>query len=490
MSTTQTLEQVRERKQELLKGDPSAMEKQAKAGKLGARQRIEKLLDAGSFVELGQLVAQDGQLQGVITGYGTVDERPVCIFSQDFTVRGGAMNQGQAAKIVRLLEMARKTGAPVLALLDSAGARVDEGAGALEGYAEVFAQMTMLSGVVPMLAFVLGPCVGGAAMMSQLMDFTFMVKGIGQLMSHGPQVIASTFTQDWTPEEIGGAEAMLNQGGASFVEENEETCFVRGRQLLSYLPSNNLEDSPLAQADDMNRLLPAFNAGQDHRELLVSLSDAESFLEVGKGYTDRVGGLARLGGMTVMLVATGGGELCARGATKLARMVRFADCYNIPVVTLIDTDGFRVMEPKHQMVMLKASSQLLYAFASATCPKLCLITGNAIGAAYVALGGKANADVRYAWPGAVISPLMPEAAIQVLNKKEIESSSGDAVQARQQLADKYASDVADGIHAAEAGLIDDVIEPAESRQRLIAALQMVASKRDSNPPKKHGNIPL
>lgn len=490
MSTTQTLEQVQARKLKILQGDPSGLEKQTKAGKLAARQRIEMLLDAGSFVELGQLVAKDGQAQGVVTGYGTVEERPVCVFAQDFTVRGGAMNQAQGEKILRLLDMAQKTGSPVLALLDSAGARVDEGASALEAYAQVFAKIAALSGVVPMISLVLGPCVGGAALISQLTDFTLMVRGVGQLMAHGPQVIGATFEQAWTAEEIGGAQGMLEQGACDFVADSEAEGFGKVKTLLSLLPSNNLEDAPLYENGDMNRQLPAFGPEAPAAEIIAALVDTGSLLEIAPGYTQAVAGLARLGGMPVMVVATGGGELCPKRCRKLARAVRFADCYNIPVVSLIDTAGFKVFRPEKQGRMIKAAAQLLYAYTEATTAKLSLVTGQAIGAAYVALGGKANADVRYAWPGAVIAPLSPEAAIQLLHKKEIEGSTGDAQSARAALVDGYAAEKADGVVAAEAGLLDDVIDPADSRKLMIAALQMIASKRASNPPKKHGNLPL
>ncbi len=487
MSTIQTLEQVQARKQKLLDGDPARLEKQAKDGKLTARVRITKLLDVGSFVELDALASKDGNAEGVVTGYGTVEGRPVYVFSQDFTVMGGSMSGLMAKKIVKVLRMAKKTGAPVVAMCDSAGARLTEGAGALEAYAEVFARVARLSGVSPTLAMVLGPCVGGAAMLSQLMDFTVMVKGIGSLMAAGPQVVAATYDKAWTAEQIGGADVVSAQGGAHLISASEDEAFAAARKLLNMLPSNNLEEAPEEPCADLNRTIAA---NGDAKALASALADDGSFFEMTAGYSAAVTGFIRLAGRTVAVVGTGGGAMCPGAARKLARFVRFADCYNIPVVSLIDTEGFKVVQPQEQMTMLRAAGQLLYSYAEATTAKVSLITGKAIGAAYVALGGKANVDVSYAWPGAVISPLSPEAAVQVLCKKEIAESKGDPIAARAELADKYAADVADGIHAAEAGLIDDVIDPTETRKLIIAALEMLSSKRDSNPPKKHGNLPL
>ncbi len=487
MSTMQTLGQVQARKQEILAGDPARVEKQAKDGKLTARARIAKLLDANSFVELDALVANDGHAEGVVTGYGTVEGRPVYVFSQDFAVLGGSMSQKMAQKIVKVLDLAQKTGTPVVAMCDSAGARLAEGAAALEGYASIFVRVARLSGVVPMLAMVMGPCVGAAAIMSQLMDFTFIVEGKGQLMAAGPQVVAATFERAWTPEEIGGAAIVSAQGGAHVIAQDEEACFAKARQLLSLLPSNNLEDAPEDVAEDLNRVI---GETRDAQELIAALADKGSFFELQAGYTDAVTGLAKLGGRLVALAATGGGALTIESTGKLARFIRFADCYSIPVITLIDTEGFEVVKPEAQISILRVAGQLLYAYAEATTVKLSVVVGKAIGAAYVALGGKANADASYAWPGAVIAPLMPEAAVQVMYKKELADSKGDVTAARAELAAKYAGEVADGIHAAEAGLLDDVIDPADTRKLLIASLEMLASKRDASPSKKHGNLPL
>lgn len=487
MSTIQTLEQVQARKEKILAGDPVRAAKQLKDGKLNARERIAKLLDVGSFVELDSLVAKDGSPEGVITGFGTVEDRPVYVFSQDFTVMGGSMSACASKKIVKVLDLARKTGAPVVAMCDSAGARISEGAEALEAYAEIFVRLARMSGVVPMMAMILGPCVGGAAMMSQLMDITFMVKGIGQLMSSGPQVVAAVHQKEWTPQQIGGTEVVSAQGGAQVIADTEELCFTKARKLLSMLPSNNLEDAPSDVCTDLNREI---SVTADTRAILSALADDGEFFEFSPNYSHALTGWIKLGGHTVALIATNGGDLCADAARKMARFIRFADCYNVPIVTLIDTEGFKVVHPQEQVNMLRSAGQLLYAYAEATTVKLSIVTGKAIGAAYIALGGKTNADASYAWPGAVIAPLTPEAAVQVLYKKEIAASKGDAIAARDEFAKKYAAEVADGICAAEAGLIDDVIDPKDSRKVLIASLEMLFAKRDANPPKKHGNLPL
>lgn len=490
MSTIQDLQQVQARKQEIQGGDASRVEKQKKSGKMTARERVSQLLDSQSFVELDVLVAHGGKAEGVVTGYGTVEGRPVYVLSQDFTVLGGSVGAKHAQKIAKVLDLARKTGTPVVLMCDSAGARIDEGALALEAYADIFARMARMSGVTPMISMVLGPCVGSAALMSEMSDVTLMVKGIGAKLSAGPQVISATFGLNKTAEQLGGAEAMATQGGADFVCDSETEAFAKARKLLGMLPLNNLEDAPLDAAEDLNRPCEGLAAGADAQTLLTALCDAGSVMELGAGYTQAVTALAKMGGRTVAVVYTGAGELCYKRAKKIARFVRFADCYNIPVVTLIDTEGLVVAESARQKELLAAVAQMMYAYTEATTAKLSVVTGKAIGAAYVALGGKANADVVYAWPGSVIAPMTGEAAVAVLYKDELKNSKGDVAAARAQLAAKYEAEVADGVHAAEDGCVDDVIDPAQTRKLLIASLEMLASKRDSNPPKKHGNMPL
>ena len=485
MSTLQDLNQVLSRKQAIL--ESAGVEKQKQSGKLTARERVSLLLDGGSFVEQSMLFAD----AGVVTGCGTVEGRPVYVIAQDFAVMDGAVGQKQAKKIVKVLELARKTGTPVVTLCDSNGARVGEGAAALEAYADIFAHMARLSGVVPMIAVVAGPCVGAAAMTAQLSDIVLVAKPAGALLVAGPQVLASTMGKDLKAEDLGGGKTAVEYGAAHFACETEEEAIATVKTLLGMLPANNLEDAPFAPEEDMNRLVEGLAAGADGREVITALADTGSVVELGKGFTGAVTALGRMAGRTVAFVYTGKGDTCDKRMNKITRFVRFADCYNIPVVSLVDSTGFELFPTiDRQMSVMKAASALVYAYSEATTVKVTLVIGSAVGAMYVAMGGSANADATYAWPGAVISPMTGEAAIQVMWKDQIKASQGDAVKAREELAAKYEAEVADGVCAAAAGLVDDVIDPADSRKMVIAALELLSSKRDSNPPKKHGNMPL
>ena len=485
MSTLQDLNQVLSRKQAIL--ESAGVEKQKQSGKLTARERVSLLLDGGSFVEQSMLFAD----AGVVTGCGTVEGRPVYVIAQDFAVMDGAVGEKQAKKIVKVLELARKTGTPVVTLCDSNGARVGEGAAALEAYADIFAHMARLSGVVPMIAVVAGPCVGAAAMTAQLSDIVLVAKPAGALLVAGPQVLASTMGKDLKAEDLGGGKTAVEHGAAHFACETEEEAIATVKTLLGMLPANNLEDAPFAPEEDMNRLVEGLAAGADGREVITALADTGSVVELGKGFTGAVTALGRMAGRTVAFVYTGKGDTCDKRMSKITRFVRFADCYNIPVVSLVDSTGFELFDSiDRQMSVMKAASALVYAYSEATTVKVTLVIGSAVGAMYVAMGGSANADATYAWPGAVISPMTGEAAIQVMWKDQIKASQGDAVKAREELAAKYEAEVADGVCAAAAGLVDDVIDPADSRKMVIAALELLSSKRDSNPPKKHGNMPL
>ena len=486
MSTLQDLNQVLSRKQDILE-TAAGVEKIKKSGKLTARERVELLLDEGSFMEQAMLLDN----AGVVTGSGTVDGRPVYVAAQDFAVMDGAVGSKQAKKIVKVLELARKTGTPVALMCDSNGARVGEGAAALEAYADIFAHMAHLSGVVPMITMVLGPCVGAAAMMAELADLVIVAKE-GALLCAGPQVISATMGKDvMKATELGGAEIAIKYGAAHIACETEEEAFASAKKLLGMLPANNLEDAPFSVEEDMNRALTGLSAGADGMDVINQMADAGSVIELTKGYTGAATCLGKLAGRTVAFVYTGKGDTCDRRMEKMARFVRFADCYNIPVVSLIDSTGFEVNKKTgRQMNIIKAASKLVYAYSEATTVKVAVVIGNAIGAAYVAMGGSANADATYAWPGACISPVTGEAAIAIWGKDDINNSKGDAVAARKELAAKYEAEVADGVVAACEGLVDDVINPADTRKMVIAALELMSSKRDSNPPKKHGNMPL
>lgn len=490
----QNLKQVQAKKQAILQGDAERIAKQRAAGKLTARERVMKLLDAGSFVEMDALVSRDEDYAGVITGYGTVQDRPVYLFAQDFTVHGGAMGAAQAKKICKALDLAQKTGAPVIALCDSAGVRIDEGAAAMNAYARIYARLTKLSGVVPVIALVLGPVVGGAALIAQLADVTIEAADVGQLMVYGPQVMSAVSGKTYDAKSLGGAQAMAEQGGVALTAANEEEAISLAVQLLDLLPGSNAEDAPIVDTDDMNRILPAMDA-DDSDALLGAMADGASYLELYKAWGKEIRiALCRVGGRTTGLVVGNArendGMLSPAAAAKAARFIRFCDCYSLPVVSLINSKGIAVPDAKAQSWTMITASQLLYAYAEATTPKVSVIVGNAIGQAYVAMGGKANADMTYAWPGAVISALTPEAAVQVLYVDELKADQKPALETRANLEKKFAEEVADGVAAAQAGMIDDVIDPAETRKYVIAALEMLSSKRDSHPPKKHGNLPL
>ncbi len=491
MHNSQDLQQVLSLRQALIEGDEKRVKQQHDAGKQTARQRVEKLLDAGSFAELFALVMDGDSGAGVLTGYGTVSQRPVYVVAQDFTVHGGAMGKAQAQKIVKLLDMAQKNGAPVVTLCDSAGVRLDEGAQALSAYSEIYAKMARMSGVCPMLAVVLGPCVGGAALLAQLADVCIMAESAAEMRRGAPQVLSTMSGKALTAKQLGGAEEMMKQGACALAAADEDGALAMVKQVLDLLPSCNAEGTDVLESDDINRLLPALDAA-DAEVMMNALLDAGTMLELYAGYEPSVRvAMGRMGGHSVGIVATEGKHLTAGALTKAARFVRFMDCYSLPVISLVNTQGVNVTSVEEQAELMKAQSRLLYAFAEATCPKLCVVTGDAIGQAYVAMGGTANADVTYAWPGATISALTPEAAVAVLYGDKVAEDKELSVEAaRAKYADEYIAEVAGAINAAKAGLIDDVIEPAQTRMLLISALEMLASKRDSNPPKKHGNLPL
>ncbi|HNW86768.1 MAG TPA: carboxyl transferase domain-containing protein [Candidatus Limiplasma sp.] len=491
MQNSQDLQKVQELRDALNAGEEKRLKAQRDAGKMTARERIGKLVDAGSFVELFAFVSDSDDAAGVVTGYATVQDRPVYLFAQDFTVHGGAMGKLQAQKINKVLDMALKTGAPVLALCDSAGVRIDEGAAAMNAYAEIYRNMARLSGVVPMIALVLGPCIGGAALISQLADVSVMAKNVGSMMVFGPQVLAAMNGMDVKLDALGGAVTMAKQGAVSLVAANEDEAIALASQVLSLLPGSSIEDADILDSDDLNRLLPEVDA-TDAAALMNQILDAGTLLELKAEYETGVHtAMGRIGGHSVGLVLTAGGSLTAGALQKAARFVHFMDCFNLPVVSLIHTEGVKVDRIDNQSWLMNAQSQLLYAYATATVPKLAVITGSAIGQAYVAMGGKANADVTFAWPGAVVSALTPEAAVAVLYADQVKTDKAlTPADARAKYAGEYIDSVAGAMNAAKAGLVDDVIDPAQTRKLLIASLEMLVSKRDSNPAKKHGNMPL
>jgi acetyl-CoA carboxylase carboxyltransferase component len=491
MQNSQDLAKIQGLRDALAQGGEKRVQAQRDLKKLTARERINKIADVGSFVELFAFFSQQEEGAGVVTGYATVQERPVYLFAQDFTVHGGAIGKLQALKINKILDMALKTGAPVLMLCDSAGVRIDEGAEAMNAYAEIYRSMARLSGVCPMISVILGPCVGGAALLAQLSDISIMAKDVGRLMMFGPQVLSAMNGIDVNADKVGGADMMAAQGGCSLVAQNEDEAISTALALLALLPGCNAEDAELLEGDDLNRLLPAMDPA-DTATLLSQVLDAGTGIELMPAYE---GGMktvmGRIAGRSVGVVATAAETLTAGALQKAARFVHFMDCFNLPVVSFLNTRGVKVDGLSSQSWLMSAQSQLLYAFATATVPKLTVITGDAIGQAYVAMGGKAMADVTFAWPGAIISALTPEAAVAVLYAGKVNEDTGSTPEAsRGKFAKEYSETTASAVTAAKAGLLDDIINPAETRKILASALEMLASKRDYNPAKKHGNMPM
>lgn len=484
MEMSERLQALAREKAAILQGDAERIAKQHAGGKCTARERVAKLFDAGSFVETDAL-RREGN---VLAGCGTVNGQPVYCFAQDFTSAGGAMTRDQAAKILKVLRMARVTGAPVVALMDSEGVKLSEGMEALPAYAEIMSALARLSGVCPLISCVMGPCRGLAAMLTQLADFNIEVKKNGAIALHTAQVMNSDKGRIKTEQQLFGAEAMDQQGAVALTAETEEDASALIASLIDLLPACNMEDAPLAEADDLNRLLTAEDP-EAVTALMQDLADGGQVIELYRGYGTAIRtALCRIGGRTVGLVANdpgvNEGRLASQESRKAARFVRLCDCYQIPVVSLVNTDGMAVPLAAHQGALLRGAADLIYAYAEATAPKIAVITGDAVGAAYVAMGGKSIADISYAWPTAMISPLTREAAVQTLAGDQLNAGAS-----REELEENYAASCG-ALAAARAGIVDDVIEPRETRKYIIAALELLAAKHDVNLPKKHGNLPL
>ncbi len=493
MSVERNLPLVRERRQAALAGDAAQIAAIHSAGKLTARERVELLLDTASFVELDTLAAD----AGVITGYGLIDGRPAYVYAQDYTVKAGAVGAAQTRKILKVLSLAEKTGAPVIALCDSQGARLDEGMTGVNAYASIMAKSADLSGVIPQIAVVMGPCGGGAAMCAAMADFVVMSKN-GQLFVNGPQLVSAKTGKTVEMADLAGAEASLKNGAAHLITGTDEETIALTRSLVALLPGNNLEDAPynFDTEDDVNRELSDLNAitaVADMKDIIARIADNNSCIELSAGYADEmVTALTRIGQTTVGVVATQPGKdegrLTVKGCKKAARFIRFCDSFSIPVVSLVDTMGASVADAD-QGELMRAVAQLMYATAETTAARVAIVTGNAIGSAATALVSHAAADVIYAWPGAVISPVTAAVAVQLNCADELHSAD-NPLSKRAELEAKYQAEIADGVNAAIEGNIDDVIEPAETRQMIAAALEMLSGKRESKPAKKHGNLPL
>jgi propionyl-CoA carboxylase beta chain len=499
-----------------LGGGPARLKAQRDKGKLTARERIEILVDDGSFREIDAFVTQQSMAEagldeskpmgdGVVTGYGTIDQRLVYVFSQDFSVFGGSLGRAHANKIIKLQDLALKNGAPIIGLNDSGGARIQEGVVSLGGYADIFLRNTLSSGVIPQISCILGPSAGGAVYSPAITDFIVMVKGTSYMFVTGPDVVKSVTHEEVTSEELGGANTHNEISGvAHFAAENEEHALFTVRTLLSYLPRNNMEESPtIACQDDplrteslLNTIIPDNpTKPYDMHEVITAVMDDGKFFEVQEHYARNViVGFARLNGRSVGIVANQpailAGVLDINASTKAARFVRFCDCFNIPLITLEDVPGFLPGLSQEQGGIIRHGAKLLYAYAEATVPKITLITRKAYGGAYDVMSSKhLRGDINLAWPTAEIAVMGPEGAINVLYRKEL-AGAEDPESLRAQLVQDYRDTFANPYVAASWGYLDDVIEPNQTRPYLINALEMLQNKRDENPPKKHGNIPL
>jgi propionyl-CoA carboxylase beta chain len=496
-------------------GGEKRIERQHAAGKLTARERIHQLFDPGSFTELDKYVTHrctDFGMQeqkilgdGVVTGYGQIDGRQVFVFAQDFTVFGGSLSGAFAEKICKIMDLAAKAGAPVIGLNDGAGARIQEGVVSLGGYGDVFLRNVLQSGVIPQISLIMGPCAGGAVYSPAMTDFIVMVKNTSHMMITGPDVIKTVTREEVTPEELGGAVTHASKSSVSdFAAENEEECLQITRTLLSFIPQNNLEDPPfVATEDPPDRMDPVLrtlvpdnpNKPYDIRELIRLVVDDLNFFEVTPLYARNiVVGFARFGGRSVGIVANQpsfkAGVLDIDCSKKGARFVRFCDAFNIPIITFVDVPGFLPGVDQEHGGIIKNGAKLLYAFCEATVPRITIITRKAYGGAYVVMSSKhTRADINLAFPTAELAVMGPDGAVNIVFRKELEASDEPDV-TRKELEADYRENFANPFKAAELGYIDEVIRPEETRPKVIAALEMLARKRDTNPPKKHGNIPL
>ena len=495
-------------------GDARIQQQHAK-GKLTARERVDLLLDEGSFTELDafvmarptELIADDERVMGdgVVTGFGHIDGRLVYVFSQDFTVFGGSLAEAHAAKICKVMDLAVRNGAPVIGLNDSGGARIQEGVVSLGGYADIFLRNVLASGVIPQLSAILGPCAGGAVYSPAITDFIAMVRDTSYMFVTGPNVVKTVTHEDVTLDELGGADVHARRSGVAHFEcDDEVSCLQLLRRLMGFLPSNNLDLAPIVPTDDppdradreLDALVPdAANKPYDMKEAIRRVCDDGEFLEVHEGWARNIiCAFARLDGRSIGVVAQQpmvlAGVLDIDASVKAARFARFCDAFNIPLVTFVDVPGFLPGTAQEHGGIIRSGAKLLYAYAEATVPKLTIITRKAYGGAYDVMSSKhIRGDYNIAWPSAEIAVMGPEGAVNIVYREEIEGAA-DPEARRKTLVASYVERFANPYVAAARGYLDDVIEPHETRPRLIAALRSLAGKRDTNPKRKHGNIPL
>ena len=513
MKTTDRLSELRAKA--ALGGGEQRIGQQHAKGKLTARERVDLLLDDGSFTELDafvlarptELIPDDERVMGdgVITGFGRIDGRLVYVFSQDFTVFGGSLAEAHAAKICKVMDLAVRNGAPIIGLNDSGGARIQEGVVSLGGYADIFLRNVLASGVVPQISAIMGPCAGGAVYSPAITDFVAMVRDTSYMFVTGPNVVKTVTHEDVTFDELGGADVHARKSGvAHFESDDEVSCAALVRRLFGFLPQNNLDPAPIVRTDDpadredqaLDEIVPDVpTKPYDMKDVIRRVVDDEDVLEVHEGWAQNIiCAFARLDGKTIGVVAQQpmvlAGVLDIDASIKAARFVRFCDAFNIPLVTFVDVPGFLPGTAQEHGGIIRNGAKLLYAYAEATVPKLTVITRKAYGGAYDVMSSKhIRGDYNVAWPTAEIAVMGPEGAVNIVYRDELEKAK-DADQRRGQLVKEYVERFANPYVAAARGYLDDVIEPRTTRPKLIAALRSLAGKRDSNPRRKHGNIPL
>jgi acetyl-CoA carboxylase carboxyltransferase component len=516
MSNQTKTQHLREQKvKSRLGGGPERIEAQHKKGRLTARERIDLLLDKGSFREVDAFVQhrthdfdldrQKFMSDSVVTGWGTIEGRLVFVFSQDFTVFGGSLGEVHAEKICKIMDMAMKNGAPVIGLNDSGGARIQEGVVALGGYADIFLRNTMASGVIPQISAIMGPCAGGAVYSPALTDFIFMVRNSSYMFVTGPDVVKAVTHEEVSFEGLGGASVHSEKSGVCHIAaDSEADTLYLVRKLLGYLPQNNMEDppfilggdDPLRMDETLDTMIPD-DPGKpyDIKDVIRLIVDNGQFFEIHENYAQNVVvGFARLGGHSVGIVANQpavlAGVLDIDASEKAARFVRFCDAFNIPIITFVDVPGFLPGTVQEHHGIIRSGAKLLYAYCEATVPKLTVITRKAYGGAYDVMSSKhIRGDLNLAWPSAEIAVMGPDGAVNIIFRKELEKTK-DPASKKAELVAEYREKFASPYVAAERGYLDDVIEPRETRPRLINGLEMLSNKRDANPAKKHGNIPL
>ena len=516
MGLKENIDRIRElSRQAELGGGEDRLKRQREAGRMTARERVEFLLDRGSFVELDKFKTHrctDFEMaerkvpgDGVVTGYGAIDGRQVCIFSQDFTVFGGSLSGAFAEKVCKVMDLAAKVGCPVIGLNDSGGARIQEGVVSLAGYADIFLRNVLASGVVPQISAIMGPCAGGAVYSPAMTDFIVMVRDTSYMFITGPDVIKATTHEEVTMQDLGGAETHSTRSGVCHLEApDDEGALLTIRELFSYMPSNNLEDPPfLANNDDPNRRDEALdsivpenpNKPYEMRDIITRVVDDGHFFEIQKDWAQNILiGFARLGGYSVGVVANQpaylAGCLDIDASVKAARFVRFCDCFNIPIVTFVDVPGFLPGTTQEFGGIIRHGAKLLFAYCEATVPKITVITRKAYGGAYDVMSSKhIRGDFNYAYPSAEIAVMGPDGAVNIVFRNEIQKAK-DPVAEKTRLVDDYRSTFANPFKAAELGYIDEVLMPHDTRPRLITSLKALENKREKNPPRKHGNIPL